>query len=171
MFNRSPACEFWASFPFDHDSYISIEGTEAYTHSLGQELAPLRHLKSLRLGVYLMPSSAVLAHRVFHARKIPTPEVIEWQQAVAITLQEQADSFNPARPAQISDLISLLHRNPEQNLGCGNCEICWDQSHQSSREAESSGSKILKEVIPSLECVEWMDWFTIQHLGYSYEVS
>jgi hypothetical protein len=31
MFNRTPACNFWQSFPFDHDSYISSEGTDAYT--------------------------------------------------------------------------------------------------------------------------------------------
>lgn len=27
MFNRTPACQFWSSFPFDHDSYMSSEGT------------------------------------------------------------------------------------------------------------------------------------------------
>lgn len=31
IFNRANACAFWALFPFDHDSYISSEGTEEYT--------------------------------------------------------------------------------------------------------------------------------------------
>ncbi|KDN50556.1 hypothetical protein RSAG8_01054, partial [Rhizoctonia solani AG-8 WAC10335] len=30
MFNRSPACKFWGSFPFEHDSYISNDGTDEY---------------------------------------------------------------------------------------------------------------------------------------------
>lgn len=30
MFNRSPACEFWQRFFLEHDSYLSIEGTEEY---------------------------------------------------------------------------------------------------------------------------------------------
>ncbi|CAE7213655.1 unnamed protein product [Rhizoctonia solani] len=30
MFNRFPACEFWSAFPFDHDSYIALEGAEDY---------------------------------------------------------------------------------------------------------------------------------------------
>lgn len=38
MFNRTPACEFWTSFPFDHDSYISNEGTDAY--AVGQPQYP-----------------------------------------------------------------------------------------------------------------------------------
>lgn len=30
MFNTTPACEFWAGYPFDHDAYISIAGTDDY---------------------------------------------------------------------------------------------------------------------------------------------
>jgi hypothetical protein len=30
MFNRTPACDFWRAFPFEHDSYISSDGTDDY---------------------------------------------------------------------------------------------------------------------------------------------
>lgn len=30
MFNRTPACEFWSGFPFDHDAYIAADGTDDY---------------------------------------------------------------------------------------------------------------------------------------------
>jgi hypothetical protein len=29
-FNRTPACQFWKSFPFEHDSYFSWEGSDSY---------------------------------------------------------------------------------------------------------------------------------------------
>ncbi|KAF8594012.1 hypothetical protein BDV93DRAFT_549352 [Ceratobasidium sp. AG-I] len=170
MFNKTPACQFWTSFPFDHDSYISSEGTEAYTHSLGQELAPLGRLKSVRLGVYLMPSSAVLAHRVFHVRKLPVPNVIEWQQAVTLALQEEANDLTFPRLVQISELVTLLHTNCEQDFGLDSCGPCRDQSYQSTLDAEQNANQILKEVVPSLECVEWMNWFTPGHLGLSHHL-
>jgi len=164
MFNRSPACPFWASFPFDHDSYISSEGTEAYTRSLGQELSPLCHLKHLRLGIYLMPSSAVLAHRVYHAQDRPAPHIIDWQQAVPLALQGQTDE---PRPAQVSQLVTLLHTNSEQDFDHNSCKFCKDESYDIMQTAERNANQILKEVVPSLECVEWMDWFTPGHLGVS----
>jgi hypothetical protein len=34
MFNRIPACDFWVSFPHEHDAYISDDGTDAYAVSL-----------------------------------------------------------------------------------------------------------------------------------------
>ncbi|KAF8599658.1 hypothetical protein BDV93DRAFT_294798 [Ceratobasidium sp. AG-I] len=166
MFNRVPACHFWKSFPFDHDSYISIEGTDAYTHSLGQELAPLRRLKTIRLGVYLMPSSAVLAHRAFHVRNLPAPEVIDWQQAVPLAIARTSDEILP-RPTGIPELVSVLHRTPEEDFGPDSCSFCKEQSYQATQEAEKRASQILKEVVPSLECVEWMNWFTPRHLGIS----
>lgn len=30
MFNRTPACDFWTGFPFDHDAYIAADGTDDY---------------------------------------------------------------------------------------------------------------------------------------------
>ncbi|KAF8594014.1 hypothetical protein BDV93DRAFT_549353 [Ceratobasidium sp. AG-I] len=122
MFNRVPACHFWASFPFDHDSYISSEGTDAYTHSLGQELAPLRCLKNIRLGVYLMPSSAVLAHKASHVRNLPAPTVIDWQQAVPLAIQRTTDEIQP-RPTGIPELVSVLHWNPKEQFELDSCSV------------------------------------------------
>jgi hypothetical protein len=33
VFNSPPVCDFWRSFPFDHDSYISSEDTNSYAVS------------------------------------------------------------------------------------------------------------------------------------------
>lgn len=167
MFNCSPACQFWESFPFDHDSYISIEGTDAYAYSLGQELCPLQRLTALRLGIYLMPSTATLAHRVFHARNLPAPPTIEWQQALAAPPNVDQDLEQlqdpQAQPPQIPDLISLLHRPPEPET----CKLCWEESSTSTQSAEESANRILKELVPGLQRIEWMDWFTPFHLGVS----
>lgn len=162
MFNRTPACQFWESFPFDHDSYISSEGTDAYAYSLGQELSPLRHLTILRLGIYLMPSTTVLAHRLFHARNLPAPPTINWQQALAAPPLNVNQNGLQATP-QISDLISLLHREPESET----CERCREESFAGAQSAEVSANRILKELVPGLQCVDWMDWFTPLHLGVS----
>ncbi|KAF8594013.1 hypothetical protein BDV93DRAFT_516122 [Ceratobasidium sp. AG-I] len=43
MPSRSPARMFWASLPFDHDSYISIEETETYAVVLPQDTYYMRY--------------------------------------------------------------------------------------------------------------------------------
>lgn len=49
MFNRTPACQFWESFPFDHDSYISSEGTDAYAVSTHVNLIKLFQMINARV--------------------------------------------------------------------------------------------------------------------------
>ncbi|KAF8600033.1 hypothetical protein BDV93DRAFT_289777 [Ceratobasidium sp. AG-I] len=56
MFNQPGHCDFWQAFPHDHDAYFSSEGVEEYAKALGKELASLRRLKTLRLGIYLTNS-------------------------------------------------------------------------------------------------------------------
>lgn len=167
MFNCSPACQFWESFPFDHDSYISIEGTDAYANWLGQQLSPLQHLTALRLGIYFMPSTAVLAHRVFHAQNLPAPPTIYWRHALAALphADQNLEQFqNPqAQLPQVSDLISLLHRPPELQV----CGLCWEESFAGMQLTEESANRVLKKLVPGLQCIEWMDWFTPSHLGVS----
>ncbi|CAE6410990.1 unnamed protein product [Rhizoctonia solani] len=145
-FNRIPACQFWRSFPFEHDSYFSCEGSDSYAHSLADELAPLRSLRLLRLGIYLMPSTAVLAHRCFHIHEQPAPPQINWQAALTPMLPDTVDPQPQPQSPQASDLIALLHQAPEE-------------------KDLTSANRILKEVIPNLDRVEWMDWFTSKHLG------
>ncbi|KAG8708750.1 hypothetical protein FRC09_001062, partial [Ceratobasidium sp. 395] len=164
MFNRAPACRFWETFPFDHNSYISDEGTDAYAHSLGQELAPLHNLEVLRLGVYLTPSNIVLAHRAFHSRNLPGPDVIDWQQALAPLVDNHVAA--PLNGTQVQHLVLLLHQRPDpkKKFSADACQFCREQFYTATMTAEESASAILKTVVPSLHRIDWMSWFTPQHL-------
>ncbi|QRV89394.1 hypothetical protein RhiJN_17412 [Ceratobasidium sp. AG-Ba] len=170
MFNCTPACLFWENFPFDHNSYISDQGTDAYTHSLGQELAPLHKLTAISLGVYLTPSDIVLVHRVFHSRNLAVPNEIGWQQALQMVAGHQAgDNEDQQNLQRVRDLVSLLHTppQPEENFSRDACRFCYDHSYELTKRAEDSANAILKQLIPSLEKTEWMSWFTPNHLGVS----
>ncbi|KAG8700423.1 hypothetical protein FRC12_016352 [Ceratobasidium sp. 428] len=166
MFNRSPACEFWTAFPFDHDAYIAAVGTDDYAHSVAQALASLPQLKALRLGVYFMHSTIVLAHRVYHMRGLPEPVPVEWQQAL-FDLQGAPIAVPPQRPDS-APLVDFYHRLDESELSFGpdSCTSCHE-SFQPSRGAERRANAILKELLPDLEVVEWMDWFSPSHTGVS----
>ncbi|CUA76038.1 hypothetical protein RSOLAG22IIIB_02045 [Rhizoctonia solani] len=164
MFNRTPSCSFWASFPLEHDSYISSEGTDGYAHSLGDELSALRNLRSIRLGIYLVPSTTVLAHRLFHARNLPVPPIINWQTQLHPPPHTNQNEQNPQpqpQLAQISDLVALLHQAPEKDA----CKQCHQEFFPSTQSAESDATGILKEMLARLELVEWMDWYSPFHLG------
>ncbi|CAE6411078.1 unnamed protein product [Rhizoctonia solani] len=167
MFNRSPACDFWSSFPHDHDAYMSMVGTDAYAHSLGNELAPLKHLRLIRVGLYFVPSDIVLAHRLYHRRGLSAPATIRWQSA--IPLAELTPNPEPATTAQ---LVSLLHRRDEESQTEFKCLMCADITDTSGSEAEKIANSILHEYLPKLACVEWMGWLTPGHLGvHSYRFS
>ncbi|CAE7146234.1 unnamed protein product [Rhizoctonia solani] len=176
MFNRQPACDFWASFPHDHDAYMSNTGTDAYAHSLAIELAPLKHLRLLRIGLYFVPSDIVLAHRLYHRRGLAAPEIIDWQSAIPLAelpadppLQELPPHVEPAT---ITQLVSLFHRLDEESHTEFKCSRCTETTDTDSRDAEMSASSILHEYIPTLSSVEWMGWLTPRHLGIrSYQFS
>lgn len=176
MFNRHPACDFWVSFPHDHDAYMSDTGTDAYAHSLANELAPLKHLRSLRVGLYFAPSDIVLAHRLYHRRGLPAPETIHWQSAIPLAelpantlLQELPPHIEPATTTQ---LVSLLHHPDEESYTEFKCSRCAEITYTASKEAEKSASSILHEYIPTLLSVEWMGWLTPRRLGiHSYRFS
>lgn len=164
MFNRMSPCSFWQAFPFEHDSYMSVEGTDGYAHSLGQELSPLQNLRSIRLGIYLVPSTTVLAHRLFHARNLPVPPIINWQTELAPphNPNQNGQGPQPQPPlAQIPELVALLHQAPEKEI----CEQCQRDYLAGTQAAEISATNILKKILPSLELVEWMNWFSPFHLG------
>ncbi|KAH7341845.1 hypothetical protein B0J17DRAFT_765850 [Rhizoctonia solani] len=173
MFNRSPACEFWREFPFEHDSYISSDGTDEYASSLAQELAPLHRLKTLEVGIYLIPTSVVLAHRLYHVKKLPAPHVINWQLAIALAKHSPAalagEVIPPGlEPASTDELVELLHRpKPETNFDQESCQFCRSEFLQASIDAELNATSTLKHLLPSLSEVEWQGWFTPNHLGVS----
>ncbi|KAG9100621.1 hypothetical protein FS749_014030 [Ceratobasidium sp. UAMH 11750] len=169
IFNCPSPCGFWRSFPFDHDSYMSSQETDSYAHSLARELFPLHSLKSLRLGLYLIPSTTVLAHRVYHRRNLPAPAVVEWQQALPQAQLPVPEAGAQPQPATTEQLISLLHESdPEDEFNPGRiCAMCLAAVDQVGRSAEASANAILKELVPSLEKIQWMSWLSPGHLGWT----
>ncbi|KAF8688991.1 hypothetical protein RHS03_09217, partial [Rhizoctonia solani] len=175
MFNRSPACDFWSSFPHDHDAYMSMTGTDAYAHSLGSELAPLKHLRSLRVGLYFVPSDIVLAHRLYHRRGVPAPATIHWQSAIPLA-ESPSDPLHESpphpEPATTAQLVSLLHRRDEGSHTEFRCPMCAEITSASGSEAEKNANSILRGYLSKLAFVEWMGWLTPGHLGvHSYRFS
>lgn len=168
MFNTAPACDFWAAYPFDHDAYISIAGTEDYAHSVAQELVGFKKLESLRLGVYFIPSIIVLAHRAFHVRGMQAPLQLTWQQALTDLLN--LSQTEPPQEPQSSQLVALYHQAPEAKFGPDTCSFCRDLALEESGAAEHAANAILKNLVPSLRTIEWMSWFTPSHLGVSSHV-
>ncbi|CAE6461932.1 unnamed protein product [Rhizoctonia solani] len=167
-FNRTPACEFWSAFPFDHDSYIALEGAEDYAQSLAQELAPLKQLALLRMGIYLAPSNIVLAHRVFHSRNLVPPNEINWQHAVAIHEGIQGAIDGAITGIGISQLVSVLHASPEKSFSSESCSFCREAFFQDRIRIEKQANMILRE-ITNLKSISWMNWFSHSHLGLSQE--
>ncbi|QRV74713.1 hypothetical protein RhiJN_02728 [Ceratobasidium sp. AG-Ba] len=165
MFNCFPACDFWESFPFDHDSYMSDQDSNAYARSLSTELSPLRFLRSLRLGLYLIPSTTVLSHRLYHRRNLPAPPSIDWHHVIPQTTPPQGG----AARGQTEQLVSLLHQqDPESEFGPrAICDMCIEAVDRVGRKAEEGASAIIQELIPSLEKVQWMNWLSSGHIGLS----
>lgn len=132
---------------------------------MAQELVAFKKLESLRLGVYFIPSIIVLAHRAYHVRGINAPPQLTWQQAVT-------DLFNlpqtePPQQPESSRLVSLYHQAPEAKFGPDTCSFCRDLALQESEAAERAANSILKNLVPSLQRIGWMSWFTPSHLGVS----
>lgn len=174
MFNRIPACDFWESFPHDHDAYISDIGTDAYAHSLGHELSPLKNLRSLRMGLYLVPAHIILAHRLYHKRGRTAPAIINWQTAIPLS-ELPLDPFigepEHVEPATTDQLVSVLHQHDSERNEPFDCPQCVEATAEVSRSAEMSANTILQSHIPSLTKVEWMGWLTPGHLGmHSFEL-
>ncbi|QRV89404.1 hypothetical protein RhiJN_17422 [Ceratobasidium sp. AG-Ba] len=173
LFNSDQTiCSFWQTFPLEHDSYMSIENTDSYADSLVRELTPLQSLQTLALGLYLIPSTTILAHRLYHRRGIVAPEAIVWQQAIplaGILDDTPVHEVDPAGvpPASVGQLASVLQQlDPSQEFGSeGNCSLCVDSVSQIGYDAEARASVILKSRLPNLICVQWMAWLSPGHLG------
>lgn len=75
--------------------------------------------------------------------------------------------FEPPHLPEVSQLISLYHQEPEADFGPDTCTFCREAFFEGAKDAERSASTVMKRIVPSLETVEWMDWFTPSHHGAS----
>ncbi|QRV74693.1 hypothetical protein RhiJN_02708 [Ceratobasidium sp. AG-Ba] len=164
MFNRIPPCAFWQEYPLDHDAYIAAIGTDDFAHSVAQELVSMHNLKALRIGVYFMHSNAVLAHRAYHVRGVPAPDGVDWQQALSVVENIPV----PQPPARLDQnlLVKFYHQDAEPDFGPDSCAFCYE-SFEPSRGAEARANRIIKRLLPGLQIMEWMDWFSPSHRGVS----
>ncbi|KAG8777369.1 hypothetical protein FRC12_000419 [Ceratobasidium sp. 428] len=160
MFNQ-PACQFWRQFPNDHDSYFGNQGVEAYACALARELRPLRALKYLKLGIYLMPVDVVCAHRFYHTKNLAAPPRPSSPHIQQRSIAEPSPWFDMAQR------VSLYNQLPEKIFGPNTCEFCLSEFFQAARAAESRANTILRALLPKLSTIEWMDWFSDSHLGVS----
>jgi hypothetical protein len=127
------------------------------------------------MGIYLAPTSAVLAHRLHHSRGEPAPETINWQLTIPliqhpVTPQAENNAIQvdppPLDPATTEDLVELLHQ-PDSDFDSnqGICSFCVSEFLQENQDSEAAANAILKGLVPSLETIQWMGWFTPKHLG------
>ncbi|KAG9096008.1 hypothetical protein FRC06_009177, partial [Ceratobasidium sp. 370] len=114
--------------------------------------------------VYFMPSTVVLAHRVYHTRGLAEPAQLDWQRAMSdlhgLPIPEPPQRLDSAQ------LVAFYHQVAEQEFGPETCNFCHE-SFQPSRQAERGANAVIKELLPSLQTIEWMDWFSPSHLGVS----
>lgn len=122
------------------------------------------------MGIYMVPASAVLAHRIYHANGLPGPMHINWQVDVALA-QHAPNALGGDAPqdlelASTDQLIAMLHRpGSEPNFSPESCGFCRAEFLQLSVDAELRATQTLKALVPSLTQVRWMGWFTHRHLG------
>ncbi|KAG9124453.1 hypothetical protein FRC07_011580 [Ceratobasidium sp. 392] len=158
---------------------MSIEDTDSYAHSLARELVRLQSLRSSRLGLYLIPSTTILAHKLYHRRNVVAPELIEWQHAITSAalldggiLGHDATLPNPP-PVTTDQPSSILYEaDPVEEFGSEHmCELCVESVSQIGYDAETGANAILRELPPNLTNAEWMAWLSPGHIGVNtYEL-
>ncbi|CAE6450107.1 unnamed protein product [Rhizoctonia solani] len=167
-------CPFWVMFPFDHDIYFGGEGVEAYANEIAAELAPLRKLEEIALGVYLSPFTALAEHRLTH---YPWRH-LEMAQAAGNTTVPVDLSNVPPGPAHAvmqhpinippSNQNALLpfpsfkmppptYFNPA--LWSYDCKACRKAYSDSTFAAERAVGMVLAETLPKLKQIEWASFF------------
>lgn len=126
------------------------------------------------MGLYLVPSSTVLSHRLYHRRGRTAPESIDWR--TAIPASEMPTNPFTAQPehvdfATIDQLVSVLHQQDSDPDAAFDCPQCVETTTEITKVAETSASAILHSHVPSLTKVQWMGWLTPDHLGFhSFEL-
>ncbi|KAF8748538.1 hypothetical protein RHS01_10733 [Rhizoctonia solani] len=159
-FNRPAGCEFWRSFPNDHDSYFSGQGVDGYANALGTELQGLPNLKAIFVNVYLTDTKYLseadpeAAASVVQAPQLPPESNPEIENRVS------KDATN-----------NTIGSQPPVSVGSGMMELekrgtkCQDE--KVTEEAENVAAKVLFDCHPALETAGFISYWSKDHLGWS----
>ncbi|KAH7343220.1 hypothetical protein B0J17DRAFT_641493 [Rhizoctonia solani] len=177
-------CPFWGVFPFDHDIYFGSEGVEAYADELAAELAPLRKLEQISLGVYLTPHDSLAEHRLAH---YPWRHLEIAQAAGNMTMPANGSNMPPGpahAPTLAQHTVNLPPPNPNAlfpfspserppppyvnpALWSYDCKACRKAYSDSTSTAERIAGLVLAKTLPKLKQIEWASFFESLPSAYS----
>ncbi|KAJ1306300.1 hypothetical protein OPQ81_010999 [Rhizoctonia solani] len=156
-------CSYWPAFPHDHDAYFSDEGAVEYATSIAQDLAPLRNLRIIHLGVYLTPHAALSTHQHQHSH-IPVVS-----PSLNTTIPNLDSLIHPPPPHHLHLLQHPNHRAPlhSPTLWSTPCEACLMQFGAATEIAEHAASFALGNLVPGLQEISWAGYFEKSGQGVS----
>ncbi|KAH7335018.1 hypothetical protein B0J17DRAFT_97201 [Rhizoctonia solani] len=156
-------CSYWPAFPHDHDAYFSDEGAVEYATSIAQDLAPIRNLRVIHLGVYLTPHDALSKHQHQHS---PIPVL---SPSLTATIPNLGSLLHPPPPHHLHLLQHPHHRAPlhSPTLWSTPCEACLTEFGPATQIAEHAASSALGSLVPGLEEISWAGYFERSGQGVS----
>ncbi|KAB5589504.1 hypothetical protein CTheo_7055 [Ceratobasidium theobromae] len=154
-------CSYWPAFPHDHDAYFSDAGAVEYAESIAQDLAPLKKLRKVHLGVYLTPHKAISVHQHNHS-SVPV-------SAPASVVPNVDSLLHPPPPHHLHLLQHPHHRAPlhSPSLWSSPCKACLEEFGPATEMAEHAASMVLGELVPGLEEISWGGYFALGAQGAS----
>ncbi|CUA67299.1 hypothetical protein RSOLAG22IIIB_07340 [Rhizoctonia solani] len=156
-------CSYWPAFPHDHDAYFSDAGAVEYATSIAQDLAPIRNLRVVHLGVYLTPHDALSTHQHQHSH---VPVV---SPSFTATIPNLGSLLHPPPPHHLHLLQHPNHRAPlhSPTLWSTPCEACLTEFGPATQVAEHAASSALGDLVPGLEEISWAGYFERSGQGVS----
>ncbi|KAF8691016.1 hypothetical protein RHS03_08870, partial [Rhizoctonia solani] len=156
-------CSYWPAFPHDHDAYFSDEGAVEYATSISQDLAPIKNLRTIHLGVYLTPHAALSTHQHQHSH-IPV-----LSPPITASIPNLDSLLHPPPPHHLHLLQHPHHRAPlhSPTLWSNPCEACLTEFGPATQIAEHAASSALGKLVPGLEEISWAGYFERSGQGVS----
>ncbi|CAE7059347.1 unnamed protein product [Rhizoctonia solani] len=156
-------CSYWPAFPHDHDAYFSDEGAVEYATSIAQDLAPIKNLRVIHLGVYLTPHVALSTHQHQHSH-VPV-----FSPPITATIPNLGSLLHPPPPHHLHLLQHPHHRAPlhSPTLWSTACEACQTEFGPATEIAERAASSALGNLVPGLEEISWAGYFERSGQGVS----
>jgi hypothetical protein len=157
-------CSYWPAFPHDHDAYFSDDGAAEYASGIAHDLAPLKSLRTLHLGVYLTPYIALSKHQREHTAFMPTPAPTH-----VSLFPTAATHLHPPPPHHLHLLQHPHHRAPLHcpSLWASPCAACRDEFEPVTKLTEHAACRVLGDLMPGLKEVSWAGYFEQHGRGVS----